>query len=373
MRTLNIIRTLEFYDVPQIFVAVDAVGIKYLCLHYEVVDDGTLLYIAVQLSEDRLNDFLKGHIDLRQLYTNPEQEGSLYIVKYDDTIIAQPYLEELLPSMLPLEGYYYDDSIDDDAEILERTVRTKSPIIRLAFETPDNKHTLEARCLSAALVSFQSLVDSSFKKLYKDIDSDISTLRVTTFAAASFDVELCANETLDLFGQSKLGTTLEEINKLFSDDDKVVIETLRTLKGFAATNYRKFIDVLLSYGLAVNYKWVYSTLEADVRKRKVAMSRLKSLYDIINSNSELGTEEQEFVGHFTAASFDNGKWTFAQEIGKDIKGDCFDNNLLAGITLVGKRYKITCTATQSKNETTLKERTKYSLVKCVLQDDTETE
>lgn len=373
MRTLNIIRTLEFYDVPQIFVAVDAVGIKYLCLHYEIADDGTLLYIAVQLSEDRLNDFIKGHIDLRLLYTSPEQEGSLYIVKYDDTIIAQPYLDELLPSMLPGEGYYYNDSMAEDAEILERSVRTQSPVIRLAFETPDNKHTLEARCLSAALVSFQSLVDSSFKKLYKGIDSEISTLRVTTFTAASFDVEFCANETLDLFGQSKLGTTLEEINKLFSDDDNVVIETLRTLKGFAATNYRKFLNVLLSYGLAVKYKWVYSATEADVRKRKVATPRLKSLYDIINSNSELGTEEQEFIGHFTAASFDNGKWSFAQEIGKDVKGDCLDNNLLSGITLVDKRYKITCTATQSINETTLKERTKYILIKCEGTGETETQ
>ncbi len=359
---------------PQLFVAVDAVGTKYLCSNYEELDDGSLNYIAVQVSEGRLNDFIKGHIDLRNMFVNPEQEGSYYLLHYDySTLTAQPTNQELNNSMLPKEGFFFDDTLAEDAEMIERSVAANSPIIRLAFETPENRHTLEARCLSAALISFQALVDSSFKKLYKGEETNSSTLRVTTFIAASFDVEFCVNETLDLFGQSKLGTTLEEINKLFSDDDNVVIETLRTLKGFAATNYRKFLNVLLSYGLAVKYKWVYSATEADVRKRKVATPRLKSLYDIINSNSELGTEEQEFIGHFTAASFDNGKWSFAQEIGKDVKGDCLDNNLLSGITLVDKRYKITCTATQSINETTLKERTKYILIKCEGTGETETQ
>lgn len=365
MRTLRIIRTLEFYDVPQLFVAVDAVGIKYLCLHYDIDEDGVLLYISVQLSDDRLNDFIKGHIDLRDLYVMPEQDGSLFLVKYDNDIVsAQLYKNELSAEMLPEEGYFFNDSSDEDAEMIERSIQTNSPIIRLAFETPDNKHDIEARCLSAALLSFQSLVDSGFKKLYKGENANYSTLQVTTFIAASFDVEFRANEQLDLFGQSKLGTTLDVINKLFSDDDSIVVETLRSLKGFAAANFRRFLDVLLAYNLAVNYKWVYSALESDVRKRKVTTPRLQSLFSIINSNSELGIEEHVFSGYFTAASIYNGKWTFNPDMGKEIKGDCTDKQVLFGITLADKRYRITCAASQSINDTTLKEKTKYTLVKC---------
>lgn len=372
MRTLNIIRILEIYDVPQVFVAVDAVGIKYLCLHYEIADDGALKYIAVQISDDKLNDFIKGHLDLQNIYTHPEQDNSLYYVTYDNGLVQACLFNGILePSMLPEKGYYYDDTLADDADILERSIRANSPIIRLAFETPENRHNLEARCLSAALISFQALVDSSFKKLYKGKETDCSTLKVTTFMAASFDVEFCANENLDLFGQSRLGATFEEINKLFSDDDDLVIETLRKLKGFAATNYQRFLNVLLSYGLAVNYKWVYSTLESDVRKRRIEAPRLKSLYDIINCNSELGTEEQEFIGHFTAASIDNGKWTFVPNVGKELKGDCINSGILSGITLGDTRYKISCTATQSINDTTLKEKTKYFLVKYEVADDKE--
>ena len=80
MRTLKIIRNLVYYDVPQIFIAVDAVDIRYVCLHSECTDDGDLKYIAVQISKDRLNDFIKGHVDLLTVLTKPELENSNFIV-----------------------------------------------------------------------------------------------------------------------------------------------------------------------------------------------------------------------------------------------------------------------------------------------------
>lgn len=119
-------------------------------------------------------------------------------------------------------------------EMTIRASTTNKPIIRMAFQTPQNYHDIDARCLSAALVHFQSLVDNSYKKLYKNEICSNSTLRVTTFMAASFDVEFIANENLDIFGQSKVGQTFDVINKLFSSTSDEVIETLRTLKGYAA-------------------------------------------------------------------------------------------------------------------------------------------
>lgn len=363
MRTLKITRQLVYYDVPQIFIAEDAVGIRYLCLYYDIADDGDLKYISVQVSRNKLNDFIKGHIDLLSMITNTEQSDSTYVVTISgDTITAEIYNETLLPEMLPEEGYYYDDSAEDDKEMVERAVAKNKPIIRLAFDTPENHHDIDSRCLSAALVSFQSLVDSSYKKLYKNEDPKDSMLRVSSFSAASFDVELYANEGLDMFGQSKLSVTMDEINKLFSDSDSEVIETLRALKGFAANNFRRFLDVLLAYGVSINYKWIFSTSTAEVHRRKVSTPRLKNLQNIINSNSDLGTEEQTYEGFFKAASVDNGKWTFVPNTGKELKGDCIDNNILKGITLTDVHYKITCQASQVINETTLKEKTKYTLI-----------
>ncbi|OUO36124.1 hypothetical protein B5F83_09410 [Muribaculum sp. An289] len=362
MRTLNIIRILECYDIPQLFVAEDSVGTRYLCLHYEIDDAGDLKYIAIQVSPNKLNDFIKGHIDLRSMLLNVEQDGSVFIATYDgENITAEDYRGEIESKMLPQSGYYFDDTLGEDEEMIARAITNNKPIIRLAFETPDNSHDIDSRCLSAALLSFQSLIDSSFKKLFKTDESSASALRVSAFMPASFDVEFLANENLDMFGQSRLGETFENINKLFSDENDEVVETLRHLKGFAANNYRRFLDVLLNYGVSLKYKWVFSTLESEVHQNRISSSRLRDLQAIINANSDLGTEEQSIEGIFTAASTDTGKWTFLPVTGKEIRGDCEDKTMLKGITLTEQPYTIACEVIQTVNDTTLKEKSKYYL------------
>lgn len=362
MRRLNVIRILEYYDVPQLFVAEDAVGIRYLCLHYEIDNEGNLLYCGIQVSQRKLNDFIKGHIDLLSMFQNPEQDNSRFTISISgDTISAEEYKDEFLPQMLPLSGYFYDDTLNEDEEMVARSVTMNRPIIRLAFDTPDNRHDIDSRCLSAALVSFQSLIESSFKKLFKDDDSSASSLRVIAFMPASFDVEFYANEELDMFGQSKLSVTFDSINQLFSDQNDTVVDTLRMFKGFAASSYKKFLDVMLDYGVSLKYKWVFSTLESEVHKNEISLERIKTLHSIITAYSDLGTEEQIFEGSFLAASTGNGRWTFQVDSGKTIKGECDNPALLNGVTLTDKSYSIVCQVEQTINDTTLKEKTKYKL------------
>ena len=169
MRKLRIIRILEYYDVPQLFIAEDAIGVRFLCLLYDIANDGELKIIAVAVSADKLNDFVKGHIDLLMMFTSPELEGSIFHVHMkEEGIYAEQYNGVLDSSMLPDEGYFYNDSLNENEEMLAKASVTNKPVIRLAFQTPQNRHEMDARCLSAALVHFQSLVDNSYKKLYKE-------------------------------------------------------------------------------------------------------------------------------------------------------------------------------------------------------------
>ena len=118
MRPLTLIHTLEFYDVPQIFVASDATGTNYLCTLYQNdVDDG-YLYLGVQISEPRLMAFVGGQLDLRDAYVHPEVENALYMVTAKQevlmaTTILQP--QDITEDMLPEAGYFYDasDLIDE--------------------------------------------------------------------------------------------------------------------------------------------------------------------------------------------------------------------------------------------------------------------
>lgn len=180
--------------------------------------------------------------------------------------------------------------------------------------------------------------------------------------AASFDVEFMAEESLDIFGQSKLGETFDVINKLFTSPSDDVILILRELKGYAANSYKNFLEVLLDNDLSINLKWVFSTLSSEVHHSKVDKEHIRMLHDAVNNRSDLGIEEVTFDGHFTAADIVSGKWAFQPSVGKVLKGESDNHELLSGVTLKDRLYKIVCEAQQSLNETTLKEKTKFTLL-----------
>lgn len=363
MRKLRIIRILEYYDVPQLFVAEDVIGMRYLCLLYDIEEKGDLKIIGVAVSADKLNDFIKGHIDLLTMFISPEMENSIFhVYMKEDGIYAEQYSGMLNSSMLPDEGYFYNDSLNENEEMIARASTTNKPIIRLAFQTPQNRHDMDARCLSAALVHFQSLVDNSYRRLYKEETNANSTLRVTTFLAASFDVEFVADENLDMFGQSRLGQTFDMIKRLFSTTSEDVIETLRNLKGFAANSYKNFLEVLLDNDLSINLKWVFSTIDREVHQSQVEKAQLQTLHEIVTNNSELDNEEISFEGFFVSANT-NGKWSFKPIDKKKINGDSENASLMSGVVINEKNYKIVCNAKKFLNETTLKEKTRYTLIR----------
>lgn len=113
-RNLKIIRILEYYDVPQLFIAEDVLGMRYLCQLYDIENNGELKVVGVSVSAEKLNDFLKGCIELLSMFRYPEAEDSIYsITMKEDSISAERFIGILDDSMLPNEGYYYDDSLEN--------------------------------------------------------------------------------------------------------------------------------------------------------------------------------------------------------------------------------------------------------------------
>lgn len=127
MKKLKLIRILEYYDVPQLFIADDASGIHYLCLLYNIEDDGELKTIAVSVSPSRLNEFIKGHIDLLSVFSNPETGYSLYDIKMkEDALYAHRFSNRLSQSMLPDEGYYFYESSNENGTNIYSELACKS-------------------------------------------------------------------------------------------------------------------------------------------------------------------------------------------------------------------------------------------------------
>ena len=108
MRPLSLIKTLEYYDVPQIIVAADATGTNYLCTLYQSDAKNGFLYLGVQVSEPRLTAFEGGQFDLRDAYIHPETDSGLYLVsviKEELNIVKSLQLQDVTEEMLPEAGY----------------------------------------------------------------------------------------------------------------------------------------------------------------------------------------------------------------------------------------------------------------------------
>lgn len=102
---LNIEKILDFCDVPQLFVARDAFDTIYLCLLYE--DEPSCQYTAIRVSNERLQAFLNGKEDLRDMFKNPENISEYFDVEFSNgeyLFKAHP-ASSIEEERLPLQGY----------------------------------------------------------------------------------------------------------------------------------------------------------------------------------------------------------------------------------------------------------------------------
>lgn len=140
MRQLALNQILECYDVPQILVATDATGMRYLCTLYDQSETDGYKYIGVQISEPRLMAFIGGQLDLRDAYLHPEVENAVYNVAVKDeiiTAIAPIPQQNINEDMLPEAGYFFDTSdLSDEAEPISDTYQLEVPVHdRMTFST----------------------------------------------------------------------------------------------------------------------------------------------------------------------------------------------------------------------------------------------
>ena len=64
-----------------------------------------------------------------------------------------------------------------------------------------------------------------------------------------------------------------------------------------------------------------------------------------------------------ASSVENGKWSLkVEDVDKPINGESENFNLLSGVTIERKRYRIRCRETQAQNVATLKIENKTMLI-----------
>jgi len=348
---LRLAEILDYYDVPQIFVALDAVGTQYLCLVHDYDEDGRSLCIAANISKERLNDVVTGHEDLRQVYLEPEQW--LYdVVENGNEIEATRRDEAPVEDMLPEEGYYLDFAKRESHDMVRTAQEQRKTVIRLGFNYDTNNHVIPISVMTEVGHCFQAILSNGYRKLASTKNAKSAELGVSALIAASFDVELVANETTDLFGSSKVADTLDMLSPLFGDEDEAVASCLTTFKT-TQPSYRNLLKILSEKDISFKCKWVQSTINGEVRELPVTKERVKNLYTLASNLTALEEKQITFQGIFTMANLRSGRWGMEPVGGGKVRyGWCQGEHLLKGVVLHDVEYRVTCMERPTQNANT---------------------
>jgi hypothetical protein len=369
MIRLKFIEVIVFYEVPQIFIATDIFDTKFLCLLYPNNDECFYKYIAVRISENRLNLFKGQIIDLLSIYNNPE-DGSYFdvVVKDASDITAEPLAaSQVQPYMLPDEGFYCNYDAVDDEELLSYSLQNGKIMSCIAFSDIRNSHNIDVNVLANALNKYQAMVRNCHIKRFGRQYADEANMRACALKAASFDVHFILNEAFDIFGEaSRISSTLQKIDEIFSIDSSDKLgEKIEELQGHTLSSMRSFLQVLEMNHLSFKHKWVNSTLEKSISGSTISLNAISRVYDYLNTHIELEEVITEFVGYFASGTvLSNGKWTFISD-NKKIIGTTDESGIFNGITLGEYHlYKIKCIEYQDTNHISSKPKTTYKLIEC---------
>lgn len=108
---IDLMDMLEYYDVPQLFVAKFEDSESYLiCMLEDVNKIEGCIFLGVKVSEERLKDFYCNEIDLRSVFANPEFSQPFFKVTENGCEYVAEWIPEknLSEEEFPEKDYYIE-------------------------------------------------------------------------------------------------------------------------------------------------------------------------------------------------------------------------------------------------------------------------
>lgn len=348
-------RTLIYYDLPQLFIASDVLGVQYICL---LVDDSSeLVYCCVPLSKIRLRLLLTNQIDLLNVFLEREVNEWYWLSTND--IYGSDLLLELgvgiIPERyLPDSGLYVSPSIEGE-ELLISAIERAKLLSEVSVEPPESvSHVISAKTLSLLLDAYQSVVRWGFAAIKKKSQrlgnkisvavSDAHILDVYGFAPGSFKIRFEARSGLDLLGDSDVERVFELIESILSreSDPEAVAKILEGYKGHFVTSLIRLLKVVEENKSYFSLCWAKPT-HASVRKATLSYSSVNPLLAILSTKEEMLVEEITLTGILKKADVDSGSWRLkSDDNDKEYSGTLYNSKeSLSGLKL-DARYSVLC-------------------------------
>ena len=163
MHTLNHIKTLIYYDEPQLFVAHDQLDVSYICLLIDS-QDVSGKYVCTPVSKGRLNDFISGSIDLLSVIKSPET-GEVFIgTALDGNLNAistvQVTENDIRSEWLPEPDFFIKPEPVTDKLVIEESRERQRAIIHCSLNPPEARQQskIDAERLGQAVRIMQRVI-----------------------------------------------------------------------------------------------------------------------------------------------------------------------------------------------------------------------
>jgi hypothetical protein len=355
MKTLSQDLVLLFYDIPQVFLAKDQVGCKYVCMiGNEDLNSGPV-YACVAVSPSRASMVVGGQIDLRSVFETPEvAEFHLAHFSANDngTLIAERADYTVFPdSALPGPGLIFNEF----DEVAQTAAELNTTVSFVSLEVPEAAQSARIRSatLGGFLFIFQAIVRNFSraaariaKKPLKREDDSFAT-DVFGFAQGSFKIKFRSAHPSDLNGESAVFTiAMTQVQKFLAaaSDTAAAIEYLQSVKGHTASSLIKMLGFLSDHSAGIHVEWANPSMSSASRSR-LELDNIRHLYEACRQRSDLTVQEVVIRGRVDLAADKAGNWKIiSQEDQEAYSGEIMPESglSLSGMVITNAVYEFTC-------------------------------
>ena len=130
-KQFKISQILVYYDLPELFIANDEVGTKFICLLTGITNNITFYY-ATPISKDRLSQFIQRKIELFNILKDPEINVWYSVHLEKDNVFANKLEIDSFPAnLLPEKGFFVNNEIYNNELNVKEVIKQEKKKIKL--------------------------------------------------------------------------------------------------------------------------------------------------------------------------------------------------------------------------------------------------